>query len=314
MRIKIGISSCLLGNQVRYDGGHKLDRFLAGTLGRYVDYVPVCPEVECGMPIPREPMRLEGEIEAPRLVTHRTREDKTGRMLAWADKRVGELAGEGLLGFIFKSDSPSCGMERVRVYDEKGKSVRKGVGLFARRFMEHFPLLPVEEEGRLHDPALRENFIERLFTMARWRDFVGGKPDRDGLVEFHARHKLLIQAHSTRHCREMGRLAAGGKGVPFPGLLADYRRLLMEALKLRATPKKNTNVLMHMAGHLEKRLTPDEKAELGEVLDLYRAERLPLVVPVTLIRHFVRKYDEARLRDEVYLNPHPAELQLRNHV
>ena len=171
------------------------------------------------MPIPREPMRLEGEIEDPRLVTLRTREDKTGRMPAWADKRVGELEGEGLLGFIFKSDSPSCGMERVRVYDEKGKSVRKGVGLFARRFMEHFPLLPVEEEGRLHDPALRENFIERLFTMARWRDFVGWKPDRYGLVEFHARLKFLIQAQSTRHCREMGAWPGGRGSFPTPGRL-----------------------------------------------------------------------------------------------
>lgn len=314
MKIKIGISSCLLGNQVRYDGGHKLDRFLTGTLGQYVDYVPVCPEVECGMPVPRESMRLEGEIEAPRLVTHRSREDKTGQMLAWADRRVAELEKEELMGFIFKSDSPSSGMERVKVYDEKGMSVRKGVGLFARRFMEHFPLLPVEEEGRLHDPALRENFIERLFAQARWRDFVGAKPDRGGLVGFHARHKLLILAHSTRHYQEMGRLVAGAKGVPFPGLLADYQRLLMEALRLRATPKKNTNVLMHMAGYFKKKLTPDEKAELGEILDLYRREQIPLVVPVTLIRHYVRKYDEAYLRDQVYLNPHPAELQLRNHV
>ena len=218
------------------------------------------------------------------------------------------------MGFIFKSDSPSSGMERVKVYDEKGMSVRKGVGLFARRFMERFPLLPVEEEGRLHDPGLRENFIERLFALARWRDFAGGRPDRGGLVEFHARHKLLILAHSTRHYQEMGRLVAGAKGVPFPGLLADYQRLLMEALRLRATPKKNTNVLMHMAGYFKKRLTPDEKAELGEILDLYRTEQLPLVVPVTLIRHYVRKYDEAYLRDQVYLNPHPAELRLRNHA
>src|SRR4030066_343179 len=188
-KIKLGISSCLLGENVRYDGGHKLDRFLTDTLGQYVEYVPVCPEVECGLPIPREAMHLEGELDSPRLVTIRTKQDMTDRMVRWAMKRVAELEKEDLCGFIFKSDSPSSGMERVKVYTDQGMPNKKGVGLFARAFMQHFPLLPVAEEGRLHDPKLRENFIEAIFTLKRWRESLSPKPRRRGLVKFHPNHK-----------------------------------------------------------------------------------------------------------------------------
>ena len=313
-KIRLGISACLLGKPVRFDGGHKLDRFLSETLGQFVEYVPVCPEVECGMPVPRESMHLEGDPESPRLVTTRTRIDKTGQMAAWAEKRVVELEKEHLMGFIFKSDSPSSGMERVKVYNEKNMAVRKGVGMFARRFMDHFPLLPVEEEGRLHDPALRENFIERVFALARWRELLAGDVDRGSLVEFHTKHKLLILSHSTRHYQEMGRLVARAKQVPLKGLLEQYQKQFMEALKLKATPKKNANVLMHMAGYFKDVLTSGEKAELLEIIDLYRKERMPLIVPITLVNHYVRKYNPPYLKDQVYLHPHPAELQLRNHV
>ncbi|MDR3554707.1 MAG: DUF523 domain-containing protein [Syntrophobacteraceae bacterium] len=168
-KIKLGISTCLLGEPVRYDGGHKLDRFLKDTLGQYVEYVPVCPEVECGLGTPRESMHLEGETGALRLVTSRTKMDLTDRMLSWSNKRVRELEAEELCGFIFKSNSPSSGMERVRVLDPKGVPHKTGVGIFAGVFMHHFPLIPVEDEGRLHDVSLRENFIERLFAFQRWR-------------------------------------------------------------------------------------------------------------------------------------------------
>ncbi len=313
MKIRLGISTCLLGKSVRYDGGHKLDHFLAETLGKYVEYVPVCPEVDCGMPVPRESMHLEGDIESPRLVTTRTGIDKTDQMLNWAGKRVVELEKDRLMGFIFKSDSPSSGMERVKVY--KGKiSVRKGVGIFARVFMEHFPLLPVEEEGRLHDPVLRENFVERVFALARWRDLLDGDKRLSALVEFHTRHKLLILSHSTRHYQEMGGLVASAKRVPLQKLLDDYQKQFMEALKLRATPSKNANVLMHMAGYFKNQLSSDEKAELLEIIELYRKELVPLIVPITLVNHYVRKYNQPYLRDQYYLNPHPVEMQLRNHV
>ena len=313
-KIKIGISSCLLGNPVRYDGGHKLDRFLRDTLGHYVDYVPVCPEAECGMGIPREAMRLEGKADAPRLVTRRTREDKTEMMVLWAKKRVVQLDAENICGFIFKSDSPSSGMERVKVYDDKGMPSKTGVGLFAAIFMEHFPLLPVEEEGRLHDTLLRENFIERIFTLKRWREIRTFKSSRGALVDFHTRHKLLLLAHSTKHYQTMGKLVAGQKSIGVQELFMQYEELLMEAMQLKTTPKKNVNALQHMMGYFKEQLSTDEKKELLEIIDDYQKGFLPLIVPMTLISHYVRKYDQPYLREQIYLNPHPLELQLRNHV
>ena len=313
-KILIGISSCLLGNPVRYDGGHKLDHFLRDTLGQYVDYVPVCPETECGMGIPRESMRLEGKTGAPRLVTHRTREDKTEMMLRWAKKRVAELEAENLCGFIFKSDSPSSGMERVKVYDDKGMPAKTGVGIFARIFMEHFPLLPVEEEGRLHDTGLRENFIERIFTLKRWREIRNMTSSRGALVDFHTRHKLLLLSHSTKLYQAMGKLVAGQKSLSVQDLFLQYELLMMDALRLKTTQKKNVNVLQHMMGYFKEQLSADEKKELLEILDDYQKGFLPLIVPLTLIGHYVRKYDQAYLRKQIYLNPHPLELQLRNHV
>ena len=190
-KVRLGISKCLLGEPVRYDGGHKLDRFLRDTLGQYVDYVPVCPEVECGLGVPREAMHLEGDPEAPRLITTRTKRDITDQMLTWARQRVVELEREELCGFIFKSNSPSSGMERVKIYDRTGMPRKIGTGLFAGIFMKHFPSIPVEEEGRLHDPALRESFIERIFVLKRWREMVEQGRKMNLLVDFHTRHKLL---------------------------------------------------------------------------------------------------------------------------
>ncbi len=313
-KIRLGISACLLGEKVRYDGGHKLDRFLTETLGQYVEYVPVCPEVECGLPIPRESMHLQGDPESPRLITSRTKQDLTDRMLQWARNRAAELEKETLCGFIFKSDSPSSGMERVKVYNERGVPVKKGAGLFAKAFMEHFPLLPVEEEGRLHDPALRENFIERIFALKRWRELLAEKENRGRLVDFHTKHKLLILSHSPKHYQEMGKLVARAKALGLRELYTQYQSLFMEALQLKATPKKNANVLQHMVGYFREQLSSDEKKELIGIIDLYRKEYIPLIVPVTLMNHYVRKYAQPYLRDQVYLNPHPIELQLRNHV
>ncbi|MCK8600933.1 YbgA family protein [Desulfoferrobacter suflitae] len=313
-RIRLGISTCLLGEPVRYDGGHKLDRFLRDTLGQYVEYLPVCPEVECGLGIPRESMHLEGDPQAPRLITTRTRRDMTELMQSWAGKRATELEGENLCGFIFKSNSPSSGMERVKISDENGMPRKIGVGIFAATFMRHFPLLPVEEEGRLHDPRLRENFIERIFVFKRWREMQEGGRKANRMVDFHTRHKLLIMAHSTKHNSLMGKLVARAKEIPAQDLYSQYASLLMDALKLRATVKKNTNVLQHIMGYFKKQLTADEKQELLEVIGHYHQGHFPLIVPLTLINHYVRKYDQAYLKLQYYLNPHPVELQLRNHV
>src|SRR4030067_1784376 len=292
-RIKLGVSTCLLGESVRYDGGHKLDRFLTDTLGQYVEYVPVCPEVECGLPIPREAMHLEGNPDSPRLVTTRTKQDMTDRMVKWARKRVVELEKEDLCGFIFKSNSPSSGMERVRVYNEKGFPIKKGVGMFAKIFMEHFPLLPVEDEGRLHNPKLRESFIERIFTLKRWREVLRKKESRGGIVDFHTKHKLLILSHGTKYYHAMGKLVDMAKYLSFKELYQQYQTLLMESLELKTTPKKNANVLQHMMGYFKEQLSSDEKQELLEVIDHYRKGYIPLIVPNTLVNHYVRKHKQS---------------------
>jgi len=313
-KIRLGISSCLLGERVRWDGAHKLDRYLTDTLGKFVEYVPVCPEVECGFGIPREPFRQVGDPDSPRLITSRTKIDYTDRMNRWARKRVIELEKEDLCGFIFKSRSPSSGMERVKVYSEKGVPVKKGVGRFAKAFMQHFPLLPVEEDGRLHDPILRENFIERIFAFKRWRDILDEKQSRGNLVDFHTRHKMLILSHGPQHHRVMGKLVARAKEVPLKDLYEEYQKLFMETLRLKTTSKKNANVLSHILGYFKKYLSGDEKQELLEIIDLYRQGTVPLIVPITLVNHYVRKYNQPYLKEQYYLHPHPLELQLRNHV
>jgi len=314
MKIRLGISACLLGEEVRYDGGHKHDRYLTDTLGRYVEYVPVCPEVEAGFGIPRETMHLEGDLNAPRLVTRRTKRDLTKPMLAWAKKRVLELEAQDLCGFIFKSRSPSSGMERIPVFNEKGMPVKKGVGLFARTFMDRFPLLPVEDEGRLHDPKLRENFIECVFVFKRWRESLSRGKSRRGLINFHTKHKLLILSHSPKHYQMMGRLVGQAKAFALDELYQTYQGLLLEALRLKTTIKKNANVLQHMMGYFKKELSADEKQELLEIIGLYREANVPLIVPITLMNHYIRKYDQPYLREQYYLRPHPIELQLRNHA
>ena len=313
-RLKLGISSCLLGQEVRWNGGHKLDKYLAYTLGQFVEYVPVCPEVEAGFGVPRESFRLIGDAEHPRLITFKSKTDHTDRMMAWAARRVRELEKEDLCGFIFKSDSPSSGMIRVKVYNEKGMPHKVGTGIFARAFMEHFPLIPVEDDGRLNDPLIRENFILQIFTMKRWRDILAGKKTMGRLVDFHTRNKLLIMSHSQKHYREMGKLVAGGKKMPIEELYQKYQRLLMEALKSKTTVRRNTNVLQHLMGYFKKQLTPDEKQELIEIFEQYRNELVPLIVPITLINHYVRKYEQPYLKLQTYLNPHPMELKLRTHV
>jgi len=313
-KIRIGISACLVGQPVRFDGSHKHDRYLTNTLGEYLDFVPVCPEVESGFSVPRETLRLVGDPEAPRLVTSRTNIDHTDRMLSWAEKRVRELEAENLCGFIFKSDSPSSGLMRVKVYNSKGMAEKKGVGLFARTFTRHFPMLPVEEEGRLNDPVLRETFIEQIFTLKRWRETLTLGRNMKNLVDFQTRHKLLMLSHSPANARLMGKLVADGKQAPIQAVYVQYERLLIETLRMKSTIKKNLNVLEHILGYFKNQLDSDEKQEMLEIFDRYRNEFVPLIVPVTLLNHYVRKTGEPYLKQQVYLNPHPIALKLRNHA
>lgn len=313
-KIKLGISSCLAGEKVRYDGGHRWDRFLTDTLGRDLEFVQVCPEAECGLGVPREPMRLVGGSEAPRLLTARTGQELTERLLTWTGRKLQELVSEELAGFILKSKSPSCGPARVKVYNDQGRIAGRGAGLFARAFMEHFPLLPVADEASLYDPEIRENFIERLFFWRRWRELLTNKPGLGDLVAFHTRHKYQLLAHSTEHYRQMGKLVARGRELAMPQLLADYQALALGALRLKATASKNANVLYHLLGYFKKQLSGPEKQEVLELIDSYRRGEAPLIVPVTMINHYVRKYHEPYLIGQAYLNPHPLELRLRNHA
>lgn len=312
-KIRIGISSCLLGEMVRYDGGHQLDRYVRDTLGQYFDFVPVCPEVEMGLPTPRESLRLIEGDASPRLVFSHSGTDITLAMLAWAAHRVRELEQESLCGFIFKAKSPSSGMERVKLYDRHGVPAKKGVGLFARAFMDHFPLLPVEEDGRMHDPHLRENFIECVFVLKRWRDLLKSSQTPAGLVDFHTRHKLLLLSHSPALYREMGALVAQAGVIAEVDLFPAYQTLLMKAMRLHTSIRKHVNVLQHLLGYFRNQLSADEKQEALELVEHYRHGSVPLIVPVTLFNHYVRKYREAYLSRQVYLHPHPVELQLRNH-
>jgi uncharacterized protein YbgA (DUF1722 family)/uncharacterized protein YbbK (DUF523 family) len=311
--IKVGVSSCLLGEKVRYDGGHKHDHYITDTLGRFFTFFPVCPEVGCGLPVPREAMRLEGDSASPRLVTIKTRMDLTDQMLDYCRRMTVALEKEDLCGFIFKKNSPSSGLFRVKVYN-KGVPAKTGRGLFADALVKHFPLLPVEEEGRLYDMGIRENFIERVFAWRRWKDYLAGERSMGELVDFHTVHKLQLMAHSPQIFREMGKLVAEGKNMDRTQLLDRYQELFMGALTLQATVTKNTDVLMHIMGYFKKDISGEEKQELLEIIRQYHERLIPLIVPVTLLRHYVNKYDEPYLKKQLYLNPHPMELMLRNHV
>jgi uncharacterized protein YbgA (DUF1722 family)/uncharacterized protein YbbK (DUF523 family) len=312
--IRIGISACLLGEKVRFDGGHKHDRYLTQTLGHYFEWVPVCPEVELGLGTPRETMRLEQAEGRVRLVMPKSGRDLTDAMREYATARVEQLKKENLTGYILKSDSPSCGLMRVRVYGPSGMPSRNGQGLFAQALSDRSPHLPIEEEGRLCDPRLRENWIERVFAYRRLQSLWSGRWTLQDLVTFHTAHKLVILAHSPKAFQELGRLVAGAKGIPRPELRQRYHEELMSTLVILATRGRHANVLQHMAGYFKKQLDEDSRRELSDLIDDYRTGEVPLVVPLTLIKHYVRRFNVAYLADQVYLNPHPKELALRNHV
>jgi uncharacterized protein YbgA (DUF1722 family)/uncharacterized protein YbbK (DUF523 family) len=314
LEIRIGVSACLLGEAVRYDGGHKRDAFVTDTLGRYVTWVPVCPEVEIGLGTPREAIRLQGDPAAPRLVGTKTGVDLTRRMTDHARGRVRVLAGLGLSGYILKRASPSCGMERVKVYSADGMPGRMGRGLFASALVGALPLLPVEEEGRLADPRLRENFITRVFAHSRLGALREAGGRAGDLVAFHTAHKYLLLAHSPRQYATLGRLVAERPESGRARWLDAYAEQFMAALGAMATTKKHVNVLQHLMGFFKDRLTPPEKRELLGLIDDYARGLVPLVVPITLVNHYVARFDVAYVRDQVYLRPHPKELMLRNHV
>lgn len=315
--LRLGVSSCLLGHEVRFDGGHKRDRFVTDHLGAFVEWVPVCPEVEAGLGVPRPTLGLvreEGGEAEPSLVERASGRDHTERMRRFAAARVRALRGLDLCGYVLKKDSPSCGMTRVKVYGGKGGAKRDGRGLFAEALLEAFPRLPIEEEGRLNDAGLRENFVVRLFAYRRLRRLFSGRWTHGQVVAFHTAHKLQLMAHSPEAYRALGREVAAVKQTPRAEFRRRYEEGFMAALSRLATRGRNANVLQHAAGFLKKHLDSPSRTELSELIHDYRNGLVPLVVPVTLIRHHARRFDVDYLHGQVFLEPHPKELMLRNHV
>jgi uncharacterized protein YbgA (DUF1722 family)/uncharacterized protein YbbK (DUF523 family) len=339
---RIGISRCLLGDEVRYDGGHKRDPFLVSTFGRFVEWVPVCPEVEIGMGTPREPIQLvasndgvSSDGQSVRLVGVKSRQDWTMPMTTFAASRVRELKAADLAGYVLKKDSPSCGLERVRVHNpfdslrslragpfdslrslraSATRVTRSGRGLFAEALVRELPNLPIEEEGRLNDPALRENFVERVFAYQRLRTLFAGRWAIHQLVVFHSMHKLQLLSHSRQGYAELGRLVASAVKQPRRDLSATYQRLFMTTLSRLATLGRHSDVMMHAIGHLKRLIQADDRDELLAAIADHRRGIVPLIVPITLLRHHIRRHDVGYLKDQTYLDPHPRELALRNHV
>jgi len=312
--IKIGISACLLGDKVRWDAGHKKDRYITDILSRYFKFVPVCPEVEIGMSVPREPLKLVGDLHSPRMVGTETGEDWTERMLEYADKRLRRLERCNLSAFILKKDSPSCGMARVRVCQKSGVSLKQGRGLFGGALVDHFANLPIEEEGRLNNPALRENFIVRVFAFSRLQDLFKGRFNKGDIVRFHSIHEYLLLAHSPKHYEILGQLAAQIKRYKPENFKEKYVETFMQALSVKSTTRKNVNVMQCIIGFLEPYLDQNARADIIKIIENCRNGLVPLIVPLTLIKHYVELYDIECIKDQVYLNPHPEELMLRNHV
>lgn len=311
-RIPVGISSCLLGERVRYDGGHKRDSYIVDTLGRYFEYHRFCPEVAIGLGVPRETIHLSDEGDAIRVVgTKNPTLDVTQKLIGIADEQKNWHAE--ICGYIVKKDSPSCGMERVKVY-KKRHVERRGTGFYTKTLMENFPNLPVEEEGRLGDATLRENFIQRVFIYRRWKSLLASGLTWSGLTDFHARHKYILYSHDQQRARTLGQQLAGAHKLPIDEFAEQYVSELMGVLKKTATRANHVNVLQHIRGYLKQDLDSDDKQELSESIENYRLGLLPLIVPVTLLRHHFRKCPNDYIERSYYLKPHPDELMLLNSI
>jgi len=304
-KIRIGISSCLLGQNVRFDGGHKRNDFIVSTLGRYFELVPFCPEVHIGLGVPRPPVRLEATVAGTRAVG-------VGDPRLDVTEQLGDCAREQapwhatLSGYILKQGSPSCGMERVKLYHD-GKPSKVGVGLYAAALMANFPQMPVEEEGRLADPALRQNFLERVAVIHRWQQLVAAGITAAGLTKFHSRHKLVLMSHHQNDCRDLGRLLGNADRLPVETVARLYIAGVTTLLRRPATRRNHANVLQHIQGYLKDHLDPGDKAELTAVIDRFRCGQLPLLAPITLLKHHFRRAPHHFIDESFYLSPTPWE-------
>lgn len=310
--IPVGISSCLLGEKVRFDGQHKLDSFVEKTLGRYFSFHSFCPEMAIGLGVPRRPIRLVARGEEVRCVSTVDPDLDYTEALRQCSEEQASWHRE-LCGYIVKNASPSCGMERVKVY-EGSYPRRDGAGIYTATLMRHFPDLPVEEEGRLGDPGLRENFIQRVYVLWRWRQMQQEGLSVAALVRFHARHKLILMSHSIPAYRRLGPLVAGATRENLIEVANFYLRELMAALKKPATRGRHVNVLQHVQGYLRPHLDADDRQELGDSFARYQRGEIPLIVPITLLNHYFRRFPNEYIRDSWYMQPYPAELSLQNAI
>ena len=309
-KIKIGISSCLMGEKVRFDSGHKRNAYINGILANFFEFTTFCPEVEIGLSIPREPIRLVTLNDKVHCVGTRNPElDVTEDLYKSADEQ--QAWHRQLCGYILKKGSPSCGMERVRLYKEDIPD-RIGVGLYAERLMQNFPNLPVEEEGRLEDPVLRENFIQRVYIYSRWQNLMEQAISMKNLTLFHAQHKYIYMSHDQSMARQLGSWLAESHKTDLDTLTTQYPLKMMTLLKRRATRKNHVNTLQHIQGYLKNHLDAGDKQELTTNIKQYREGLLPLIVPITLLRHHFRRYPNNYISNSYYMQPHPAELMLLN--
>ncbi len=309
--IKVGVSSCVLGEHVRFDSGHKLSRFVTNELSKHFEFISVCPEVESGMPVPRPTIRLISDKERIALVESKDQsQNHTQSMLDFSAKRVAQLSQQDLCGYIVCAKSPTCGMERVKVYGSH-MAEKTGVGLYTNELMQRMPWLPIEEDGRLNDPVLKENFVTRVFCLDDFYQSMQGEPTAGKIVAFHSRYKLTLMAHHPQSYKLLGKLVANIANYTIDDFFKLYRNGLMQAMAIRASRKNNTNVLMHIQGYFKRDLQGKEKAELCQVIDGYRQGVLPLLAPMTLLKHHMNRYPDDYLQSQKFLNPYPEELRLR---
>jgi len=314
IKIPVGVSSCVLGNPVRYDGGNKHDKFVSQILSDYFTYQPICPEMAIGMGTPRPTIRLQqqnGRIRLRQSTQEAEALDVTEKMQAFAEQTMATL--DSLCGYIVCAKSTSCGMERVPIYAENGQHVEsKGSGLFTYHLMKTLPWLPVEESGRLHDTRLRENFINRVFALNDFNRSVLQSPSKQKLVQFHSRYKYLLMASSPRGLKDLGKLVANLNQSPIERFVLTYRQHFMSLLKQIATPRKHANVLMHLQGYFKRYLSREQKKRLAEIIHDYRQGLIPLPAVLTLLEHYQASYEDPYLAIQTYFSPAPKALALRH--
>lgn len=311
--MKLAVSSCLLGHEVRFDGGHKKAPFITQLLAKEFELVPVCPEVAIGLGVPRQTLRLVGDVDNPSVIGNRdTSLDVTSQLRVYGHEMAQRLSD--ICGYIVKKDSPSCGMERVRVYDEQQMPQRHGRGVYIAALMAQMPWLPVEEEGRLNDPVLRENFFERVFIVHRWRSIEKKGITAAALVKFHSEHKYMIMSRGQHEYRRLGRMVAQAGCHDIKTLAREYFLSLMQVLKRSASKGRHADVMFHLLGYFKKCLSADDKHEVVTLIENYRQGLLPLVVPLTLMRHHLKQVSDQYLQSQHYFSPYPERLMLRNLV